>query len=142
MQATNAPPRTGAAIRALLIDDDKFMLHVLSDMLHQLGVGAITTAGNGSEGIAALERMGLAPDLVVCDLNMPGADGFQFMEQLGKRGFGGGVVLVSAMNPRTLSSAALMTRFHRLNFLATLTKPVEPRALREALDKLASAVAT
>jgi CheY-like chemotaxis protein len=136
MHTSEAPVRTIAANRALLVDDDKFMLTVLSDMLRDFGVSAITTAGNGSAGIAALERMGAAPDLVVCDLNMPGADGFQFMEQLGKRGFSGGVILVSGMDARTLGSASLMARFHRLKILATLTKPVDATALRDALNKL------
>jgi CheY-like chemotaxis protein len=137
MHATKTPARTTPANSALLVDDDKFMLTVLGDMLHDLGVSGIRTAANGADAIVALERAALAPDLVVCDLNMPGGDGFQFMEQLGKRGFAGGVVLVSGMDARTLNSAALMARFHRLNILATLTKPVGAPALREALAKFA-----
>jgi CheY-like chemotaxis protein len=137
MIATQAPVRTIPAHRALLIDDDKFMLTVLGGMLRDLGVGAISTASNGTAGIAALERMAIAPDLVLCDLNMTGADGFQFMKQLGKCNFGGGVILVSGMDARTLNSASLMARFHRLRFLGTLTKPVDEKALRAVLSKLA-----
>jgi CheY-like chemotaxis protein len=137
MHATSTAVRTPLASRALLVDDDKFMLTVLGDMLHDLGIHGIRTAGNGADAIAALDGMALPPDLVLCDLNMPRGDGFQFMEQLGKRGFGGGVVLVSAMDSRVLNSASLMARFHRLNILATLSKPVDAPALRAALAKLA-----
>lgn len=137
MNARSLPTRAGKAHRALLIDDDKFMLVVLGDMLRELGATQITTAPNGMAGIEALDRASQAPDVVVCDLSMPGSDGFEFMERLSVRGFTGGVVLVSGMDARTLNSASLMAKFHRLNILATLSKPVDEAALGAALAKLA-----
>jgi CheY-like chemotaxis protein len=128
--------RTTLARGALLVDDDKLMLTVMADMLRDLGVVGIGTALNGAEGIAAFDRMSAAPALILCDLNMPGNDGFQFMQQLANRGYAGGIVLVSGMDVRIMRSATLMARFHRLNILATLTKPVEAAALRAALDRL------
>lgn len=122
--------------QALLVDDDPLMLTVLGDMLRERGFGTIVTAANGTAGVTAFDRHGAPPDLVVCDLHMPHNDGFQFMEQLGDRHYAGGVVLVSGMDTRTLNSASLMARFHRLNILATLTKPVDEAALGAALAKL------
>lgn len=123
--------------RVLLVDDDKMMLQVVSDMLNDLGIADITTALNGVAGIAAFDRMKQAPDVVLCDLNMPESDGFQLMEQLGSRHFAGGIILVSGMDERTMNSATLMARFHRLKFVATISKPVEAAALQAALAKLA-----
>lgn len=128
-------PRT--AQRALLVDDDKFMLVVVGDLLRELGITGITTAANGAAAVEAYERSPSKPDVVLCDLNMPVSDGFQLMEQLGAKGFMGGVILFSGMDDRTLKSASLMARFHRLQFLDTLKKPVEKSALRAALSKLA-----
>ena len=132
MESRNIYIGTHKVKQALLVDDDPFMQTVISDLLRELGVAQISCASSGSSGIAAYDRAAQRPDLVLCDLNMPGGDGFQFMEQLAARGFGGGVVLVSGMDARTLHSASLMARFHRLNILATLTKPVDERALAEA----------
>jgi CheY-like chemotaxis protein len=137
MSAIPLPAGSLRPRRALLVDDDKFMLVVLGDLLREMGVTGIVTAANGAAGIEAYDRSQPPPELVVCDLNMPGNDGFQFMEQLGARSFAGGIVLVSGMEPRTLKSAALMARFHRLNILATLAKPVDGPALRAALAGLA-----
>ena len=128
---------TGRAQRALLVDDDKFMLTVLTDMLQDLGVHSVTTAASGAEAANAFDRMLPPPDVILCDLKMPGGDGFQFMEMLASRKFAGGVVLVSGMEARVMNSAALMARFHRLQVLATLTKPVSAPALGAALAKLA-----
>ena len=123
--------------RALLVDDDKFMLTVLTDMLEDLGVQSVATAGSGTEAALAFDRMQPPPDLILCDLKMPGGDGFQFMEMLASRKFAGGVVLVSGMEARVLNSASLMARFHHLNMLATLNKPVSAPALGAALAQLA-----
>jgi CheY-like chemotaxis protein len=124
------------AFRALLVDDDKFMRTVLGDMLRDLGATNVTLAENGIAALAAYERLVPPPDLVVCDLNMPGSDGFQFMEALAAKGYKGGIVLVSGMGARTMSSASLMGRFHRLNILATLAKPVTEATLGQALATL------
>jgi CheY-like chemotaxis protein len=129
--------RSAPIHRALLVDDDKFMLTVVGDLLHELGVTEVIVAANGSAGIDAYERLSTKPELVVCDLSMPVTDGFQFMEQLGAKGYTGGVVLCSGMNDRTMNSASLMARFHRLRFLGTIKKPVDRGELAAALAKLA-----
>jgi CheY-like chemotaxis protein len=130
----SSSPRS--AQRALLVDDDKFMLTVVGDLLRELGVNNITTAADGSAAIQAYERASPKPDVVLCDLNMPVNDGFQLMEQLGAKGFAGGVILLSGMDDRFLNSASLMAQFHRLQFLDTLKKPVEKASLKAALSKL------
>ena len=77
------------------------------------------------------------PELVMCDLNMPPGDGFQFMETLGARGFKGAVVLMSGMNLRTMHSATLMARFQRLKVVGSLGKPLSASALGAVLANLA-----
>ncbi len=137
MHTSRLPTGLNKVHQALLIDDDKFMLTVVGDLLRDLGVVGVTTAANGAAGIEAFDRLTSKPELILCDLNMPVSDGFQFMEMLGERDYGGGIVLISGMDARTLNSASLMARFHRLQFLATLNKPVDKAALGAALATLA-----
>ncbi len=122
--------------RVLLVDDDLFTLGVLDDMLRELGVKGITKALGGISALAALDAMSVAPDLVMCDLNMPGGDGFQFMEQLGGRSYKGAIVVMSGMNHRTMHSATLMARFHRLKIAGALGKPITASALSAVLGNL------
>jgi YesN/AraC family two-component response regulator len=113
----------------LLIDDDEFMLDMLGVMLEDLGVARITTAGDGRQGLSAFELAQLAPDLIICDINMPRVDGFQLMESLALKHPSCAFILMSGLAQRFLDSAQLMARFHRLNLLGALHKPVEQAAL-------------
>jgi len=129
--------RSSRLARVLLVDDDLYILSILADMLRDFGVGVVTKASGGSAALKALDDMRVPPDLVICDLNMPCGDGFQFMEELGARSFSGGVVLMSGMNLRTMNSAALMARFHRLRMVGSLGKPISTSALAAVLANLA-----
>ncbi|MET0384087.1 MAG: response regulator [Burkholderiaceae bacterium] len=121
----------------LLVDDDPFVLDMLNDMLRDYGVRGASQARGGKSALDALSKMATPPELVMCDLNMPGGDGFQFMEELGARGFGGGIVLMSGMDMRTMHSATLMARFHRLRVIGSLCKPISQSALGAVLANLA-----
>jgi CheY-like chemotaxis protein len=127
---------SGKAIRSLVVDDDQFMLEFIGDMLRDLGVKEVTTATDGTQALAALDHASPQPDVILCDLHMPGHDGFQLMAALAERGYPGGIVLISGQEARTLKSASLMGQFHELNLLATLEKPVDKKSLASALTKL------
>jgi CheY-like chemotaxis protein len=136
MSTTLYKPAGTKVLRVLLVDDDKMMLTVIGDMLEDLGATQVVKAENGTTGIQAFDRLHTAPELIMCDLSMPGSDGFQFMEQLGARKYGGAVVLMSGMSSRYLNSASLMGRFHQLNIAAVLNKPIDETALRQVMSKL------
>lgn len=119
----------------LLVDDDEFMLELITDMLHDLGVPNIATAADGAQGFAAFQSARQAPDIVICDINMPKADGFQMMELLAKENKNCGFILMSGLDQRYVNSATLMAKFHHLNILGALQKPVEKQVLAALLAK-------
>lgn len=126
--------------QVLVIDDDPFMLELVAAMLRDLGVGNISTASDGKKGFAAYTAAAVAPELLICDINMPNADGFQLMELLADRHSGCALILMSGLDDRFVHSAALMAKFHHLNMLGTLRKPVQRDALAALLAKLTHAV--
>jgi DNA-binding response OmpR family regulator len=69
------PPRT----TALLIDDDARLCALVAEYLgkHEIDV---TTAGDGTRGLAALRRS--RPDLVLLDLMLPGMDGLDVCRRI------------------------------------------------------------
>lgn len=135
-----APPADSAAAQpglcVLVVDDDAFQRALLRELLAGLGVGTVLLAGDGASGAAAYDAARPRPDAVVCDLRMPGADGFALLDALAARRFGGGLILMSGRETRLLQPARLMARFHQLRLLAALPKPVSRLALCQALERL------
>jgi CheY-like chemotaxis protein len=69
----------GEAPRILLVDDDPWILRMVSTVLEKRGY-TIMTASDGAE---ALRRAADAtPDLVITDVMMPGMDGWTFVKNL------------------------------------------------------------
>jgi signal transduction histidine kinase len=65
--------------RIVLIDDEDQLRSVLGEILVAAGHHVILAA-NGAEGLAAVRRE--RPDAVVCDINMPGLDGFGVLKAI------------------------------------------------------------
>jgi signal transduction histidine kinase len=63
--------------RILLIDDEDKLREVLAELLGDAGHETIQ-AGSGTAGIDAIRTM--RPDLVLCDVQMPGMDGYAVLE--------------------------------------------------------------
>lgn len=69
--------------RVMLIDDSESDLLFGRIMLERSGVvGEVVTAESGAEALRCLTGPeGLAVDLVLLDINMPGMDGFAFLDR-------------------------------------------------------------
>ncbi len=71
------PPRrrpAGAApARILVVDDDDLVRETMAEQLAAGGF-VVTTAANGTDALAIIQNAG-APDVMVCDLSMPGING-------------------------------------------------------------------
>ncbi|MEK7836926.1 MAG: response regulator, partial [candidate division NC10 bacterium] len=65
--------------RILLIDDEDMFREDLASLLRQQGF-ACRTAASGEEGLRAAQAE--EPDLVLCDLVMPGAGGLEVVNRL------------------------------------------------------------
>lgn len=129
-------PDAAAALRVLLVDDDRYTVELLAEMLDGLGVRQLATAADGRQGVAAFDAARPPPDLVIADLSMPEQDGFQLLEALARRRYAGGLILVSGKEDRILHAASQLAQFHQLQVLAALPKPVERAALAAALARL------
>ena len=65
--------------KLLIIEDDKAIRESLQDILELKGYDVIT-AVNGNKGLVAVIKE--KPDLVICDVNMPGMNGFELLQGL------------------------------------------------------------
>lgn len=69
-------------LKVLIIDDEPFMRKLLIRLLIDIGVSEIQEASDGADGLNQLARNPEKPNLIICDLEMPGINGFEFVRKL------------------------------------------------------------
>lgn len=136
-----APASPGSALTArrqpglLLVDDDPFMLGMQSRMLRGMGYTMIGTAASADAALMLLGEGRAAVDVIICDLNMPGVDGLEFLRRLGDSDFRGNVILLSGEGPRIIHAVQKLLASRPLLILGALEKPAGRAALRVLLDR-------
>lgn len=127
-------------MRILIIDDQPLMLALLRAQVEALGESEVTAFQSAQEALDHLSQGGGSPDVILCDLNMPGMDGVLFMRHLAGLKFAGGLVLISVEDQRILDSAEKVGRAHNLRVLGVLRKPVSLDDLRATLGAVPAVV--
>ncbi|MHB8384647.1 MAG: response regulator, partial [Candidatus Binataceae bacterium] len=91
--ANGAAAAPYSPLRVLIIDDDHDNLGALGEALEYKGYN-VATASNGYEGLRHL-RDGTRFDLVICDIGMPGMNGWEVAEKTAEIAPGTQVLLVT-----------------------------------------------
>jgi len=122
----------------VLLDDDPFMLKLLTHMLAQLGYTRVVGCESGQKALTLIQARETLEvvDLIFLDINMPGMDGVEFIRRLVECQYGGSVILVSGENSRILESVEKLIGAHRLIALGCLQKPVKPDELARLMSAL------
>jgi len=119
----------------IVVEDHDFQRQVALSFLAQLGVRQVIEASDGRE---ALERIRTAPwpvDVALCDLDMPGMDGVQFIRHLAEDQLVTSVILQSGLESQLIASVEGMARAHGLTVLGTIEKPVTAQKLYNLLSR-------
>ncbi len=115
------------SIRTIIIDDERLARNELKKLLQEFGeIEVIDEAANVNEGLEKIELHN--PDLIFLDIQMPGKTGFDLLEELER-------------TPRVIFTTAYdeyALKAFEVNALDYLLKPVEPRRLHDAIQKLHS----
>ena len=69
-----------ADLKILLVDDDTFILKLLTKMLMNQGLKYITACDNGADALDKMNDPVTCPDLILLDLNMPNMDGISLIK--------------------------------------------------------------
>ena len=111
--------------KALIIDDERLARNELKKLLLDFpDVEVIGEAANATEGLEKIES--LSPDLIFLDIQMPGKTGFDMLAELDRAPH---VIFTTAYDEYALKA-------FEVNALDYLMKPVEPKRLADALQKL------
>lgn len=126
---------TLAELHILVLDDDPTVREMTAAMLEELGVASVITAADGCEGLQLLDAASPAPNILICDLTMPGMDGIEFLRHVAARRYHGDVVLLSGVTAGVLKAAERLAAAHDLAVLGVMEKPVELDRLAEVLSR-------
>lgn len=112
-------------MKAIIIDDERLARAELRKLLQDYPeVEVVDEAANAEEGLAKIES--LQPDLIFLDIQMPGKTGFDMLSQLEKSPQ---VIFTTAYDEFALKA-------FEVNALDYLLKPIEPKRLADAVQKL------
>lgn len=128
-------PEALCSLRALVIDDDQFMLDVVEETLHSFGIRQVACASSGESALRVIDDPGGKTDLLICDLQMENIDGVEILRHLADRECEAAIVVLSASEARILESVTSLASAHRLNLLGSLKKPLEIAELHALLLK-------
>lgn len=120
-------------LHLMLIDDDPFILNYLTRLLSSRGIHQIRFAGNGHAALEELKNNPVPIDVMVCDLNMPGMDGVEFLRHLSDANYTGAIIIISG-NADLLSTIYELAQAHGLRILGTLAKPFTPQRFFDILN--------
>jgi two-component system, cell cycle response regulator len=116
------------AARVLVIEDNVTNLDLMSYLLRAFGHQALrATAGAAGVEAAARER----PDLIVCDLQMPGADGFEVLRRLHADPATSSIPVVAVT---AYAMVGDRERILAAGFDGYIAKPIEPQSFVPQLE--------
>ncbi|OYY75981.1 MAG: hypothetical protein B7Y43_16750 [Sphingomonas sp. 28-62-20] len=120
-------------IRALLCDDESLAVDRLAAMIGRIeGVEVVGVATNGQAALDAIAAT--SPDVVLLDIEMPALDGFDVVEELGRRNQAAPLIVFVTAYPQFAA--------HAFDTGATdfLTKPVRLGRLQTMVQRVRAAI--
>ncbi|MBI4541234.1 MAG: sigma-54-dependent Fis family transcriptional regulator [Gemmatimonadetes bacterium] len=128
-------------MRILVIDDDAGQRNTISLILGEAGY-ATNAAGAADEGLR--KAMAEEPDIILCDVRMPGMNGLEFLDRYRAEGGEALVIMMTAYGSSDLAIQAmkrgaydyLPKPFGADEVLLTVRKAVERESLRREVGRL------
>ncbi len=123
----NVPRRRARRLRIVIIEDNVDAGEGLQDVLKFLG-HEVAVARDGDEGVAAVREF--QPDLVLCDLGLPGIDGYEVARRLRADPDTRGVYLVALSG---YAERGDVTEASTAGFERHLSKPLSMKSIEHLL---------
>ncbi len=111
----------------LVVDDNPDVRELIAAVLER-AQAEVATAASADEALEAVKSK--RPDVLLCDLHMPGIDGFELIHRVRAwERTGGAGAAIPAAAVSAYASLGRRLRHARDEFQAFLTKPVDPETL-------------
>ncbi len=117
------------ATRVLVVDDAKFMRHMIKNILAQMGWEIVGEACDGEEAVVMYNE--LKPDVVTLDIVMPKASGIDALKAIRTSDPNAKCVMISAIDQKEPLMEAL-----KLGAADYVVKPFEKERVEEAMQRV------
>lgn len=121
-----------AGCSVLVVEDHDFQRRTTLTLLAGLGVGTVEEAADGAAALELLDA-GSAPDMIICDIDMPGMDGVEFIRHVAERGLASALVIASGLESRVLETVRAASQGYGLQVLGAVAKPLTTATLDRML---------
>jgi PAS domain S-box-containing protein len=131
---------TVEGVSVLVVDDHQDARAALTDFLGKCGA-SVTAVSSGSEALSILadQPVGERPDVFICDIAMPGEDGYTVMKRVRMLEAARGVKMsqrIPAIALTAMASREDWVRALSAGFNMHVAKPVEPAELATIISNL------
>jgi DNA-binding SARP family transcriptional activator/EAL domain-containing protein (putative c-di-GMP-specific phosphodiesterase class I) len=128
----DVPAGEFADFSVMVVEDHDFQRRTVVQLLRGLGVGTVTDAADGEAALKLLESDAV-PDIVICDIDMPGLDGVEFVTRIAASNLACAVVIASGLESNVVHAVEAIGESHGVHVLAALEKPLSARRLGDVL---------
>ena len=120
-------------IKAIIIDDEMHCRKTLEILLNEYcpDVQVLKQCADAKTGLEAIKKFN--PDLVFLDIEMPHMNGFELLQQVKSKQFH--LIFTTAYNQYAIKAI----KYAAFDYLL---KPIDPEQLREAVARVAAAIAS
>ncbi|AZN36396.1 EAL domain-containing response regulator [Iodobacter ciconiae] len=122
-----------AELNVFIVEDSLIQRMHAATLCSELGLHVIGEASDGNEALLLLQNSSL-PDVMLIDLEMPGMDGIELIQELAHRAIPVSVIVSSAKEDSLISSVETMLQAYGLPVLGAIKKPLTLAQLNKALD--------
>ncbi len=121
---------------ALIVDDSVVQRNHAVSLCTELGIKTIYQAADGAQALELVGTLNPLPGVMVVDLEMPGMDGVELIQQLHAGDFQIALIIASGRDPAMIQAVEKMVEALGLPLIGSLKKPIRIEPLQDLLIRL------